>query len=68
MARLVHTSGLTCEEIRDRLSDYVDGELDPWKRLVVQGHLSACVGCERFARELVETIGLLRQLGRHGCD
>jgi len=68
MARFAHTSGLTCEEIRDRLSDYFDGDLDPWRRLVVQGHLSSCLGCERFARELAETIGALRALGRRGRD
>jgi anti-sigma factor RsiW len=44
------------EDIRDRLGEWIDGELDPAVRLEVGAHLSACADCGLEA-------GRLRRLG-----
>ena len=52
--------GLTCGEVLDRLSDYLDGELDGVLRVQVEEHLRGCEGCARFGGELAATVRALR--------
>jgi anti-sigma factor RsiW len=53
---------LACEQVCERLSEYVDRELDPAERASISGHLQACRGCERMARELAELVRALHAL------
>jgi len=57
---------LTCPQAQERLSDYLDGELDPPARSAVEVHLCGCPACTRFARELAATVLALHAL-RRGC-
>jgi hypothetical protein len=41
----------TCETIRRRLTEYLDGELDSEHGSVVRGHLRECAGCRQVARD-----------------
>ena len=50
---------MTCEEIRQRLSDFVDGELPESERPEVQEHLGTCLPCRR---ELLQIRGLLERV------
>lgn len=43
-------AGLRCSEVLARLSDYIDGELDPAEVKHVEEHLLGCPNCERFGR------------------
>jgi len=43
-------TGLTCEEVRDRLALHVDGALDAPETEAVRGHLAACEACRREER------------------
>jgi anti-sigma factor RsiW len=42
------------EEFTDKLSDYLDDELTPEERRLVDAHLSACTDCARTLRDLAE--------------
>lgn len=46
----------TCQETGDRLSEYLDEELDEVDRARVALHLAACPRCAAAARALAETI------------
>ena len=43
---------MNCDDVRDRLDDYVDGELAQAERTVVAGHLSDCSACREQERRL----------------
>lgn len=53
--------GLSCGQVLDRLSDYLDGELDVAARGAVEEHLRGCDGCARFGGELRATVRALRE-------
>jgi anti-sigma factor (TIGR02949 family) len=53
--------GLSCGQVLDRLSDYLDGDLEPAAREAVEAHLRGCDGCARFGGELKGTIQALRR-------
>jgi anti-sigma factor RsiW len=53
-------------EIRARLSEYLERDLDPAERSRVEGHLAGCASCGRELRELRETVSLLRRLPEPG--
>ncbi|MBI2304923.1 MAG: zf-HC2 domain-containing protein [Chloroflexi bacterium] len=51
-----------CRQVRDRLSEYMDGRLKEGERRRVEEHLAACPECRWELEELRATVGLLRQL------
>ncbi len=53
-------AGLSCGEVLERLSDYLDGELAPLAQAQVEGHLRGCEGCDRFHGEFQSTVRSLR--------
>ena len=53
-------AGLSCEDVLDRLSDYLDGELPAPSRAAVEEHVKACDGCARFGGEFKSTVRALR--------
>ena len=52
----------TCPQVADRLSDYVEGDLDDRDRLLLEAHLADCPSCRQTLDELRLTISLLRKL------
>jgi hypothetical protein len=55
---------MTCARIRARLSEWLDGDLEPSLARTVQSHLAACPGCARQAQELRSACALLAALPR----
>ena len=53
---------ITCREVVELLSDYLDGELPEPERLRVAGHLAGCDGCTMVLDELRETVRLTGML------
>ena len=51
-----HGSG-NCREIFERLSEYLDQELDPELCSKIERHLDGCEPCEAFLESLRRTIG-----------
>lgn len=53
--------GLSCEEVLERLSDYVDDELSPDERASVDTHLAGCDVCERFGGRFASIVRGLKK-------
>lgn len=52
--------GITCAQVLEVLSDYVDGELDSDVRQRVEAHVSACSNCERFGGVFAQVVQGIR--------
>ena len=53
---------LTCREVVELLSDYLDDALAPAERARVQEHLATCPECTAYLEQLRTTIGMLGRL------
>jgi predicted anti-sigma-YlaC factor YlaD len=53
----------TCRETRDRLSDYLDGDLSARARARIVRHLARCKHCRALLESLTHTLEQLRSLG-----
>ena len=60
--KLFHRGDADCNEVRKLSSDYLDEDLAPIKRSVIQAHLSNCGPCRAFVDTLASTIGLLSRI------
>lgn len=50
-----------CQQVRDALSDYLEGGLPPPERQSVQAHLSECESCAQEERQLVAMLQFVRE-------
>ncbi|HEY6100432.1 MAG TPA: anti-sigma factor [Anaeromyxobacter sp.] len=58
-------AGLSCGDVLDRLSDYLDGDLPAPECGRIEEHLRGCDGCARFGGELRGVVeGLRTHLAR----
>ena len=55
---------MTCERVRGRLSEWLDGDLEPGAARSVSSHLQSCEECARTADELRAVSSLLAALPR----
>jgi len=55
----------SCRELFSRLSEYVDGELDPEICAGIENHMEGCAPCEAFVESLRRTIELTQRLPAH---
>ena len=55
-----NVGGLTCSQVLDRLSDYLDGDVHAELRAKIEEHLRGCEGCARFGGEFAATVQALR--------
>jgi len=63
----VNIAGLSCGQVLERLSDYLDGDLVADERDRVEAHLRGCDRCARFGGEFRTVVGALRShLARTG--
>jgi len=53
---------LSCKEITEKASDYLDKDLPFFTRLKVKMHLRICVHCKRYVEQLQLTIQALGKL------
>jgi predicted anti-sigma-YlaC factor YlaD len=56
----------TCRETRDRLSDYLEGDLGARSRTRVRRHLARCKPCQALLESLTRTLEHLQSLGGVG--
>lgn len=54
---------MTCDEIQARLSDFVDGAVDPADRSAIEAHLRSCDMCAGLARDFDRLRQTARSLG-----
>lgn len=50
---------LTCHEVIELLSDYIEGALSTDDRVRVDEHLALCDGCETYLDQMRESIRLI---------
>jgi len=53
---------LTCTEMVEAVTDYLEGRLSFADRVRFQMHLGRCVGCRIYLRQMKQTIRALRRL------
>jgi len=53
-------AGLSCGQVLERLSDYLDDELPAQERAHLEEHLRGCEGCARFGGDLAATVRALK--------
>lgn len=52
-----------CDEVADRASRLIDGELGFWPRLEIRLHLAMCRGCRNFIEQMRLTRDLTARVG-----
>ena len=52
-----------CLDLFDKLSEYIDGEMDEAERRELEIHISQCVACFGCLESLRRTIALCKQAG-----
>jgi anti-sigma factor RsiW len=52
----VDTESLSCQELVELVTDYLEGALDPVTRARFDGHIAKCDGCTAYLAQLRETI------------
>jgi predicted anti-sigma-YlaC factor YlaD len=58
-------STITCQEVVELVSDYLEGLVDDATRVEIEEHLELCPGCDEYLRQMRAT---LRALGRIPLD
>ncbi len=53
-----------CIALFERLSEYIDQELDPPTCSAIEAHINACKPCQVCLETLKQTVGLCRKLER----
>lgn len=57
-----------CRQVREQLSDHLDGDLDAQATSAVTRHTRICPNCRRMLANLTRTVAGLRALGESGGD
>jgi anti-sigma factor RsiW len=55
--------GLSCQELVERVTDYLDGALAPGERARFEAHVAECGGCASHLEQVLATIALTRAAG-----
>ncbi|HEV2457192.1 MAG TPA: zf-HC2 domain-containing protein [Ktedonobacterales bacterium] len=61
---LMAATDLTCQELVELVTAYLEGALPPEEYERFDAHLAYCVGCRNYLDQMRETIGLVGTL----CD
>jgi anti-sigma factor RsiW len=61
---LSHDHTLSCREMAEHLSDYLDGDLAASLRALIDAHRGECPPCEAFLKTLAKTVDLIRSQPR----
>lgn len=49
---------LVCQQLVERVTDYLEGDLDPRARLAVEEHLSVCGDCAGYVEQVRHMLAL----------
>jgi len=56
----LHT--LSCREIVELVTDYLEGDLDADNSTALEAHLDLCPGCARYVEQIRETVATLGEV------
>ena len=54
---------MTCQELVELVTDYLEGALPHEDRAQFEAHLAACPGCETYLAQVEATIAIARATG-----
>lgn len=54
---------LSCKEVTERATAYLESDLSWWERLKMRLHLAMCAACRQYMTQMAATRRLLRRLG-----
>lgn len=57
------TEALSCQELTELVTDYLEGALDPAEQARFEEHLEECGNCELYLEQIRATIRLTGSLG-----
>lgn len=55
---------VTCQQLVEALTDYLEGVLEPAERADIERHIVFCRGCAEYVEQMHSTIELLGLLNR----
>ena len=55
-------NNMTCKELVELITDYLEGQLSDDVRIRVENHLSGCNGCTNYLEQMRQTIRLTGKL------
>lgn len=56
---------LSCKELVELVTDYLEGALSPEERQRFEAHLAQCTGCRRYLLQMEKTIRLTGKLNEN---
>jgi predicted anti-sigma-YlaC factor YlaD len=59
---MIDTIDLTCQELVELVTDYLEGVLSAPQRARFEEHLAKCTGCRNYLAQMRQTIKLAGQL------
>ncbi|MDX6691371.1 MAG: hypothetical protein QOG15_2828 [Solirubrobacteraceae bacterium] len=59
---------VTCEQLVDALTDYLEGVLDDEQRADIERHIVFCAGCATYVEQMRDTIDLVGRLAEERPD
>jgi anti-sigma factor RsiW len=59
---------MTCQELVELITDFLDGTLAPSERLRFEAHLRTCSGCAAYIDQMRSTIRLLGKLNEESIS
>jgi anti-sigma factor RsiW len=54
---------LSCRELVELVTDYLEGTLDPARLAALDAHLAGCDGCGTYVEQMRQTVAALRGIG-----
>ncbi len=57
---------LTCKELVELVTDYLEGQLSASEQTRFEAHLAICPGCQNYLEQMRQTIRLLGRLSEDG--
>jgi anti-sigma factor RsiW len=64
----LRTPGLSCQELVELVTDYLEGTLPRRQRRRFEQHISGCDACTTYLDQMRATIGLTGRLRREDLD
>jgi anti-sigma factor RsiW len=53
---------ITCQQLTEVLTDYLEGAMPPHERAAFEAHLALCEGCVHYLTQMRQTIESVREL------
>jgi anti-sigma factor RsiW len=65
---MTQTSEMTCRELVEVITDYLEGRMDPADRVRFEHHLVMCDECVVYLQQMRQTVRLVGALTEHSIE